>query len=162
MPPSSATPVQTERINVFRAYALDAKTGKKLWDVLLQKGMLPKRNEAAIPLLARGTLYMGSSVSPYVHAIDPQTGRIKWRIQTHGPVKGGIVEAGGTLYFGDYGGYLWAINAGNGAVVGVKNMRTAFNVGSPIVAGQTLVIGSRGGTLFALPLASIRSSHDAG
>lgn len=161
MPPSSAVPVQTERAAVFRAYALDAVTGKKFWDVELESGMLPKRNEAAIPLLADGMLYMGSSLSPVVHAIDPATGALKWRVQTHGPVKGGIVDAGGTLYFGDLGGYLWALNAATGAVLGTKNMHTPFNVGSPIVAGQTLIIGSRGGTLAAVPLASIVGARDS-
>ncbi len=160
MPPTTATPVQTERSARFRAYAIDAKTGRKVWDVELERGILPKRNEAAIPLLADGMLYMGSSLSSTMHAIDARTGAVKWRITTHGPVKGGIVDVAGTLYFGDLGGYLWAANAANGAVVGVKNMHSAFNVGSPIVAGQTLIIGSRGGTILALPISSIRSAHD--
>lgn len=160
MPPSAAVPVQTERAAIFRAYALDAVTGKKLWDVPLEGGMLPKRNESAIPLLANGLLYMGSSLSPVVHALDPATGALKWRVHTHGPVKGAIVDAGGTLYFGDLGGYLWAVNPVTGAVLGTKNMHTPFNVGSPIVAGRTLIIGSHGGTLAAVPLASIRGARD--
>ncbi|HKU66898.1 MAG TPA: PQQ-binding-like beta-propeller repeat protein [Candidatus Baltobacteraceae bacterium] len=160
MPPTSVTPVQTERNANFRAFALDAKTGKKVWDTFLESGILPQRNEAAIPLLANGTLYMGSSLSPTMHAIDPKTGALKWRITTHGPVKGGIVNAGGTLYFGDLGGYLWAVNANTGVVVGVKNMHSSFNVGSPIIAGQTLIIGSKGGSVVALPLATIRSGRD--
>jgi len=161
MPPSMATTVQTERLNSFRAYAIDLKTGKKVWDVLLESGILPKRNEAAIPLLANGLLYMGSSLSPTLHAIDPKTGSVKWRLHTHGPVKGGIVNAGGTLYFGDMGGYLWAVNGATGAVVGDKNMHTPFNVASPIVAGKTLIIGTKDGEILALPLAAIRSDRDA-
>jgi outer membrane protein assembly factor BamB len=160
MPPTGATPVQTERAAKFRAYAIDARTGKKVWDVVLESGILPQRNESAIPLYADNTVYMGSSLAPAVHALDPQTGNVKWVVHTHGPVKGGIVEAGGTLYFGDLAGYLWAVNASTGAVLGTKNMRTPFNVGSPIVAGQTLIIGSRGGTLAAVPLSAIRGAHD--
>jgi outer membrane protein assembly factor BamB len=160
MPPTSAVPAQTERNSHFRAYALDVRTGKKLWDVRLEDGVLPKRNEAAIPLLAENLLFLGSSVAPTVHALDPASGQVKWRVNTHGPVKGGIVDVAGTLYFGDLGGYLWALNAANGQVLGVKKMRTPFNVGSPIVAGQTLIIGSRGGTLWAVPLATIRGAHD--
>jgi outer membrane protein assembly factor BamB len=160
MPPTSATPVQTERINKFLAYAIDVKTGKMLWSKELESGMLPIRNEAAIPLLAQGTLYMGSSVAPVLHALDPNTGATKWTVRTHGPVKGGIVDAGGTLYFGDLAGYLWAVNASTGAVVGVKNMHSSFNVGSPIVAGRTLIIGTRGGSIVALPVATIRSARD--
>lgn len=122
--------------------------------------MIPIRNEAAIPLLTRGTLYMGSSLAPYVHAIDPRSGSVRWRFRAHGPVKGGIVELGGVLYFGDFGGYLWALNAERGTVIGARKMRVPFNVGSPVIAGQTLIVGARDGTLFALPLAQIRSGRD--
>jgi outer membrane protein assembly factor BamB len=160
MPPTSATPVQTERTNKFLAYAIDLKTGKHVWDVLLESGMLPVRNEAAIPLLVAGSLFMGSSVAPTMHALDPKTGATKWTLRTHGPVKGGIVYAGGILYFGDLGGYLWAVNASTGAVIGVKNMHSSFNVGSPIIAGRTLIIGTKGGSIVALPLSTIRAGRD--
>jgi outer membrane protein assembly factor BamB len=95
-----------------------------------------------------------------MHAIDLQTGAVKWTQNAHGTIKGGIVEVDGTLYYGDLGGYLWAVDAKTGRVIGVKNMRTAFNVGSPIVIGRTLVIGSRGGTLEAIPLKQIRDARD--
>jgi outer membrane protein assembly factor BamB len=161
VPPSSAVPVQTERAAKLRAYAIDARTGRRVWDTYLETGMLPKRNEAAIPLLAGSLLYMGSSVAPYMHALDPQTGALRWRTRVRGPVLGGIVDTGGTLYFGDFSGYLWALDANSGAVIGDKNMHAIFNVGSPIVAGQTLIIGTRGGSILTMPLSSIRSSHDA-
>lgn len=161
MPPTPAVPVQTERMATFRAYAVDLKTGKKIWDTQLESGVLPKRNEAAIPLIVDGTVYLGSSVAPVMHAIDARTGAIKWRAATHGAIKGGVVDVAGVLYFGDLGGYLWALQAATGQVVGVKNEHTPFNVGSPIVAGNTLIIGSRGGTLTAIPLDQIRGAHDA-
>lgn len=160
MPPVSGTQVQTERQAVTRAYAIDLRTGKRVWDVKVDKGILPVRNEAAIPLLSNGTLYFGSSVQWHMHAVDPRTGALKWVQTSHGAIKGGIVEVDGVLYYGDLGGYLWALDARNGRVIGVKNMHTRFNVGSPIVVGRTLVIGSRGGTLFAIPLNHIRSSRD--
>jgi hypothetical protein len=33
-------------------------------------------------------------------------------------------------------------------------------VGSPIIVGSTLIIGSKTGTVYAVPLQSIRTSHD--
>lgn len=160
MPPTSAVPIQTEREAVLRLYAIDLKTGKRVWDVQLDKGILPKRNEAAIPLVDDGTLFVGSSLQPEVHAVDPRTGAIKWRQTTRGPVKGGMAAVGGAVYFGDLGGYLWALDESTGKVIGDKNMGTPFNVGSPIVAGKTLIIGSQGGTLAAVPLRDIRSGAD--
>jgi outer membrane protein assembly factor BamB len=146
---------------VERAYAVDVRTGALLWDVALEGGTLPGRNEAAIPMLSGGLLYLGSAVAPWMHALDARSGMLVWEMPARGAVKGGVVEVDGIVYFGDLGGYLWALDARTGRVVGVKNMRTAFNVGSPIVAGQTLIVGSDSGSVIAVPLAAIRKSHDS-
>ena len=148
-------------VAIQHAYALDVKTGAIDWDVPLQSGVLPPRNEAAIPLLEGGVAFFGSAVSPYVHALDAATGHVVWQTKVYGPVKGGMVLANGTVYFGDGKGYLWALNAKTGAVVGNRKMPSGFNVGSPILVGETLVIGSRTGSVYALPVESIRSGHDA-
>lgn len=143
-----------------RAYALDLKTGRLLWDVPLETAVLPPRNEAAIPLLYGGRLYFGSCVVAYMHALDPATGHLIWETHVHGVVKSGAVVVDGVLYFGDLGGYLWALDPNTGKILGDKKMGSGFNVGSPIVVGQTLIIGSRTGTVYALPLTDIRNSHD--
>ncbi|HEX3671587.1 MAG TPA: PQQ-binding-like beta-propeller repeat protein, partial [Candidatus Cybelea sp.] len=124
-------------------------------------GALPERNEAAIPLLASGLLYLGSAIAPYVHALDARSGLLVWEIPTRGAVKGGIVAVDGIVYFGDLGGYLWAVDAKTGRVLGEKFMHTRFNVGSPVVDGKTLFIGSDDGSVIAVPLDAIRSSHDS-
>jgi outer membrane protein assembly factor BamB len=159
MPPSSTTPVVVGDSAVERAYAIDVADGKRAWDVAIDAGRVPPRNEAAIPLLADGTLYIGSSMEPLLSAIDPHTGRIRWQARTHGPVLGGVVYSDGTIYFGDLGGYLWALDARTGRLVGDLNAATPFNVGSPIIAGQTLIIGSRGGQILAVPLRVIRETR---
>lgn len=158
VPPATYTLASNPAIE--RAYGLSLKSGAKRWDVALERGILPPRNEAAIPLLAAGALYFGSAISSYMHALDPATGRILWKRKTRGPVKGGAVYDGGAIYFGDLAGYLWAVDARSGALIGDKKMGSGFNVGSPIILGQTLVIGSRVGTVYALPVESIRASHD--
>src|SRR5579883_117523 len=147
-------------LTVQRAYALRVTDGAPIWDVALESGALPIRNEAAIPLLADGLLFFGSAIAPWMHALDPATGTLVWEIPTRGAVKGGAVDVDGVVYFGDLGGYLWAVDAKSGRVLGDKELHAPFNVGSPIVAGQTLIVGSDGGSLIALPLAAIRSGHD--
>lgn len=146
---------------VERVYAVDLRSGAQRWDVALEAGTLPGRNEAAIPLLAGGMLYLGSSVAPWMHALDASSGMLMWETRTQGAVKGGIVEVGGIVYFGDFGGYLWALDAKTGRIVGDKNMHTAFNVGSPVVDGKTLIIGSDSGSIIAVPLEAIRTTHDS-
>ncbi|MGB9650656.1 MAG: PQQ-binding-like beta-propeller repeat protein [Candidatus Cybelea sp.] len=144
-----------------RVFALRVDDGALLWDVALESGSLPIRNEAAIPLLSGGLLYRGSAIAPWMHALDATSGTLVWEMPTRGAVKGGIVQVGGVVYFGDLGGYLWALDAKTGRVIGVKNMHTPFNVGSPIVVGRTLIIGSDSGSVIAVPLATIRSSQDS-
>lgn len=138
------------------AYALDAKTGALLWDTPLEVGPLPIDNEAAIPVTHAGAVYVGAAAAPWVNALDARTGRVLWRTKVYGPVKGAAVISGGVLYAGDLGGYLWALDAKTGAKRGVKSMPTGFNVGSPIIIGKTLVIGSFTGAIYAVPLEEIR------
>jgi eukaryotic-like serine/threonine-protein kinase len=158
VPPNNMT--QVGQAAVERVYAVDLATGAKRWDVALESGILQPRNEAAIPLLADGRLYVGSSLASEMHALDVATGQVVWHLRTHGAVKGGAVAVDGAVYFGDYGGYLWAVDERSGAVIGVKNMQTHFNVGSPLVDGMTLIIGSDSGSLVAVPLQTIRLTHD--
>lgn len=158
-PPATYTAVDAPAIQ--HAYGLDVQTGKKLWDVRLEAGILPWRNEGAIPMMTGGVVYFGSAVSPYMHALDPKTGRTIWETKVHAPVKGGIVSTNGHIYFGDLKGYLWSLDAKTGKVVGAKKMRSGFNVGSPIIVGKTLIVGSRTGSLYAVPLADIDSGKDA-
>ena len=145
---------------IEHAYALDAKTGALLWDVALEDGELPQGNESAIPLLEKHFAFVGSAVAPVMHALDAQTGRTAWSLVVRGAVKDGPVLKDGIVYFGDLGGYLWAVDVKTGNVVGDKSIGVAFNVGSPVIVGETLIIGSETGALLALPLESIRSAHD--
>lgn len=143
-------------------YELDKRTGRLLWDSTLAAatGVTPTRNESSIPLLYRNTIFIGSSLAPVVTALDVRTGRIVWQIRTHGPVKGGMAARDGVVYFGDLGGYLWAVDAANGSVIGSKREPVHFNVGSPIIVNDSLVDGSNEGTVIAVPLRWIRDARD--
>jgi len=143
---------------VEHVYALDGRTGQVLWNIGLEQGMVGPRNESAIPLVAAHTLFLGSAIAPYMHAIDTDTGKVLWSTKVGGPVLGGIVEQDGRIYFGDRAGNLWALDAKTGAVDGKLATPTPFNVGSPVIAGQSLIIGSKAGTLDAIPLDRILDS----
>jgi outer membrane protein assembly factor BamB len=143
-------------------YALDKRTGQLLWNRVVpnSRGIAPTRNEASIPLLYRGRVYIGSSEASVVTALDLQTGHVAWQVRTEGPVKGGMVGLDGVVYFGDLGGYLFAVNAQSGRVIGRKRENVHFNVGSPIAVNESLIDGSLEGPVIAVPLRWIRDAHD--
>ena len=152
---------------VEHAWAIDASNGRIRWSTALELGRLPKTprpsvgtNQAAIPLVTLGMVLFGSTVAPYVHALAAADGRVRWSLRVHGIVKSGLVEKDGVVYFCDRTGYVWAVDARSGTPIGWKNLHTRFNVGSPVIDGETLIVGSRTGALIAIPLDEIRSSHD--
>ncbi len=159
-PVASGPPVDPGQPARPKVYALDAKTGRPRWTLALEPGTAPPRNESAIPLLYHSTVFVGSAVAPYVHAIDAKTGALLWRRQVHGAVKGGIVALNGALYFGDMQGYLWSLDARDGRVLGVRKTGTSYNVGSPIIVGGSLVIGSNTGRILSIPLSVVSASQD--
>ncbi|MBV8149420.1 MAG: PQQ-binding-like beta-propeller repeat protein [Candidatus Eremiobacteraeota bacterium] len=141
-------------------YALDAATGRLRWDTTLNVvGLEPDYNEAAVPTYANGMLYEGSPLAPDVVALDARNGRVRWTLRVSGAVKGAFVLRDGVLYFGDYGGKLWAVDALRGRVLGSVQTDLDFYVGSPIALNDSLVIGSQQGPLIAIPLKDIRASR---
>jgi outer membrane protein assembly factor BamB len=141
-------------------YALDARNGTVVWNVTTESGPLPRYNEASIPLVDNGTLFEGNSSAYWMNAIDTATGKLRWRTHLFGNVKGGISVKDGVLYFGDSDGHLWALDERTGGVIGVKDLGAQFAAGSPVIAGDTLIIASKTGSIIALPLADIRHARD--
>lgn len=153
--------VYVDRDVTQHVIALHAATGRVRWDVVLERGVLRTKNWAAIPMLARGRIYIGSELKPYVHALDESTGRQIWKRRLDGLDQSAGVAKDGVLYLGDSSGVMWAFNAATGAVIGAKRFPNGFRVGSPIIVGHTLIVGSNTGYVFAVPLNDILTSHDA-
>lgn len=145
---------------IQHVYALSLKSGLLRWDVPIASGIVPPFNMSAIPLAIHNLVIVGSPLSPYLSAINTQNGRLQWRLKVGGPVKNGPVETHGTIYFGDLHGDIFAVNEQTGTPVGCIHFADIFNVGSGAIARHTLIIGSGAGRVYAIPLATIRSSHE--
>src|SRR3954468_15235671 len=91
-----------------------------------------------------------SRSQPFEHRIGPRTvDRLapKWVATTTGDVSGTAAVVDGGVYFGDFGGTAWKLNARTGAVIWSHSVPDyTGNAGdyartSPSLAGNTLVVG---------------------
>jgi len=69
------------------------------------------------PVVAGGSIFVGSMVSDKVTAYDTATGAEKWRFYCEGPVRFAPVAFEDKLYFGSDDGYLYCLNAGDGSLI---------------------------------------------
>ena len=87
---------------------------------------------------------------PFEHAINASTARTlvtKWVATTTGDVSGTPAVVDGAVYYGDFGGTLWKLDAETGAVIWSHRVSDYTGIAgdlartSPSLAGDTLVVG---------------------
>ena len=92
---------------------------------------------------------------PFEHRIGPRNvDRLlpKWIVTTTGDVSGTPAVADGAVYFGDFGGTVWKLDAETGRVIWSASVATLtghagdYARTSPSLAGNTLVVGVIKGT----------------
>jgi len=125
------------------AFALDAHTGKLLWERSIG------RLNASSPAYSRHRLYIVNLVPGHIVKLDAKTGRIIWKRSLPGRAESSPVVVGRTVYFGCEDGKLYALSTGRGGV------RWATSLGGPIKAapayhGGRLYVGDYGGYMNAV------------
>lgn len=86
-------------------YALSASTGKLVWKYSADGSWII--NTAAVK---DGVLYVGTSDSHLLLALDAKTGKEKFRFKTNGYVFSSPSLVGATAYFGDFTGKMYALD----------------------------------------------------
>ncbi len=84
-----------------------------------------------------------------LHALDQETGDLRWRYSTRGRVDSSPVVAGGIAFVGSQDGRLYALDAASG------DKRWEFEAGgavsaSPAIADGVVVIGTEDGVIYCL------------
>ena len=69
---------------------------------------------ASAPIAAEGLAFVPSNVTDDVTALDLQTGKLKWRYITEGPVRFAPVYSDGKVCFGSDDGHLYCVSAIDG------------------------------------------------
>jgi outer membrane protein assembly factor BamB len=90
-------------------YAIDAATGKKKWDYPTSKSWV-----VGTPTVRDGVVYVGTSDSSRLMALDARTGRLRFNFSTGAYVFSSAALAGDLLYFGSHSGKLYAVDARTG------------------------------------------------
>jgi outer membrane protein assembly factor BamB len=87
------------------AYAIDAATGQQLWKFSTDGSWV---NNSMV--VHNGRAYFGTSIPGIMHAVDAKTGKVIFDLPTGTPVFASMALAGDTLYLGNFGGKLVAID----------------------------------------------------
>jgi outer membrane protein assembly factor BamB len=129
--------------NNANAFALDADTGKVLWE--RRVGSL----NASSPAYSRHRLYIVNLDPGHIVKLDAKTGRLIWKRSLPGRAESSPLVLGNTVYFGCENGELFALSTVNG------NVRWSTPLGGPIKAapayyGGKLFVGDYGGHMNAV------------
>jgi outer membrane protein assembly factor BamB len=125
-------------------YALDQRTGSRKWRVSHDVSWA-----MSSPAVLGDHLYSGTSDGLFVHALHVTTGDELWRFDATGYTWSSPAVAGGTVYIGDNGGYLRALDRESGEER--WNYKVAAGVlSSPVVDQGVVFFGSDDGSVYAL------------
>jgi outer membrane protein assembly factor BamB len=86
-------------------YALDAQTGGLKWKYAADNSWVLTTAAAK-----NGLIYIGTSDTFLFLALDAETGKEKYRLQTNGYIYSSPSLSGNAAYFGDFTGKLFAVN----------------------------------------------------
>ena len=86
-------------------FSLDAETGKLIWKYDAENSWI-----LSTAVITNGTIYVGTSDTYVLLALDAKTGTEKYRFKTNGYVYDSPVIAGNTIYFGDFTGNFFSLD----------------------------------------------------
>ena len=121
-------------------YAIDAQSGALRWK--FSTGNVVH----ASPAVAGGIVYIGSW-DRYLYALDARTGAVRWKFQTGDDheiynqvgIAGSAAVADGTVYFGCRDSHFYALDAKSGALRWKRDENGSWVIGSPAIAGRTVL-----------------------
>ncbi|HYV36033.1 MAG TPA: PQQ-binding-like beta-propeller repeat protein [Gemmataceae bacterium] len=126
--------------------AINWKDGKIVWTYQPQKRPQPFFASVAIT----PTLVLAGSRDKCLHAIDRQSGKMKWVFTTGGKVDSSPVVAGKRVYFGSNDSKLYVVDLESGKEVQSIVLGKKGVTASAAVSGERLVIGTIDGDLICL------------
>ncbi len=125
-------------------YAVNTSDGSLRWKVSDAKGAW--YTTAAV---FGDTVFAASSDGHYVQALDPVSGKEKWKFYAGDLIFSTPVVRDGMLYIGSHDGRVYGVEAGTGRLAWQYKLGGDV-LGSPLVDGNILMIGCDDGNFYAL------------
>jgi outer membrane protein assembly factor BamB len=125
------------------AFALDAKSGRTLWERRI--GTL----NASSPTYYKHRLYIVNLVPGHIVKLDAKTGRTIWKRELPGRAESSPVVIDRTVYFGCEDGNLYALSTLSGDVRWTADLGGAIKA-APAYYGGRLYVGDYGGYMNAV------------
>ncbi len=141
--------------NNANAFALDAKTGKVLWERKI--GEL----NASSPAYYKHRLYIVNLEPGHIVKLDAKTGRVIWKRSLPGRAESSPLVLDNTVYFGCENGELFALSTVTGKVRWSTQLNGAIK-SAPAYFGGKLFVGDYGGYMNAVDAKSGRLVWQSG
>lgn len=139
--------------------ALDAQTGKILWQKRFPDGKVPPAMKTATPIIVDGVIYEGSPVSGDYFGIALKTGRELWKLHLGSQIRAGAAVRDGIAYLPYRAGDIVAIRVADGTRLGVTHIGGSFGPSSPVIVGGTFYVSNIYGWVNAIPVADLKGSQ---
>lgn len=137
------------------AIALEADTGKKLWERRIG------RLNASSPAYYRGHLYIVNLVPGHLVKLDAKTGKTVWKRDLPGRAESSPIVVNRTVYFGVENGEMFAVSTGKGDVRWTTSLGGSIKAAPAYYKGK-LFVGDYGGYMNAVDAKSGRLVWQSG
>lgn len=124
------------------------------WHHLTAVGPLPQPPHpyASSPATyANRVLFVGSIASGTLYAFAAQTGHLLWKTSLGAPIYSAPLIAGGMVYATTKPGWVYALDAATGKVVGRLRVTGQLGPAYPVLVDGSLYLGTSAGFVYAIP-----------
>lgn len=136
-------------------FALNAQTGKTIWEVPLSAGDIPPSMKTATPLIHQGIVYATSPVSREIVALRIKTGQRIWSAKLHSLSRTAGAVVGDHLIVPTSAGTIEVFDRMTGHLLKENAVGGSFGPTTPVVVGGTVYLSNLYGHVLAIPLSKL-------
>jgi len=124
----------------MKVYALDAKTGTKLWERNVSSSSSSPGIKSS-PAVHNGIIFVGTR-DGHIWALNATSGSVVWDKPGFGVIKSSPAVSDGKVIFGSEDGFLYVINESDGEIVWKYNTSAVMESSPTVVDGKILIGGN--------------------